>query len=205
MSQNLGMDQYLGMDQSLHFLAISGSLRAASSNTAVLQAMSQLAPSGVNITMYNQLADLPYFNPDLDREGDTPPPIVGELRAQIGRADGLLISSPEYAHGVPGVLKNALDWLVSSHEFPGKPVALINISPRSTFVHTSLTEILTTMSAAVVTDDALTVPLLRRGLTVEEMVADPQFTQTLHAAIDAFVRAVSLRHRRLKREPTGRG
>src|SRR5215216_3583814 len=100
------------MTQSLHILAISGSLRAASSNMAVLQALAALAPADLTIAMYDQLADLPYFNPDIDREGDTPPASVAELRAQIGRADGIIICSPEYAHGVPGVLKNALDWLV---------------------------------------------------------------------------------------------
>ncbi len=90
----------------------------ASSNTAVLQAMAAIAPAGVTITLYDQLAELPYFNPDLDRESDTPPASVRELRERIGRADGILICSSEYAHGVPGVLKNALDWLVSSLEFP---------------------------------------------------------------------------------------
>src|SRR2546430_802254 len=106
-------------------LGISGSLRAVSSNTSVLQAIAAVAPAGVAITVYDRLADLPPFNPDLDREGDAPPAIVLDLRARIGAADALVISSPEYAHGVPGVLKNALDWLVSSLEFPGKPVALI--------------------------------------------------------------------------------
>src|SRR5215211_1037478 len=136
------------MNHPLHILAISGSLRAASSNTAVLQALAALAPAGVTIAIYDQLAELPYFNPDLDREGDTPPASVAELRTQIGRAAGIVICSPEYAHGVPGVLKNALDWLVSSLEFPGKPVALLNISPRSTFAQASLAETLRTMSAA---------------------------------------------------------
>jgi NAD(P)H-dependent FMN reductase len=171
-------------------LAISGSLRAASSNTAALQALAALAPDGVTIAIYNRLADLPYFNPDLDREGDTPPASVAELRAQIGRADGIVICSPEYAHGVPGVLKNALDWLVSSLEFPGKPVALLNISPRSTFVQASLAETLTTMSASLIVDESLTVPLPRDRRDVADMLADPQIAQALRAAIDACVRAI---------------
>src|SRR4051812_45729397 len=100
------------MNPSLHLLAISGSLRAASSNTTVLQALAALASDGVMITLYNQLDSLPYFTPDLDRGGATPPASVANLRAQVGRADGIIICSPEYAHGVPGVLKNALDWLV---------------------------------------------------------------------------------------------
>jgi chromate reductase len=175
------------MRQPLHILAISGSLRTASSNTAVLQAMAALAPADVTIAIYDRLADLPYFNPDLDREGDTPPTSVGDLRAQIGRAQGIVICSPEYAHGVPGVLKNALDWLVSSLEFPGKPVALINISPRSTFVQASLAETLSTMSASLIHDAAFTVPLPPDRRDVVGMLADPHITQALRAAIDAFV------------------
>lgn len=174
-------------NQPLHILAISGSLRAASSNTAVLQAMSTVAADGMTITLYDQLADLPYFNPDLDRETDTPLAPVRELRAQVGRADGILISSPEYAHGVPGVLKNALDWLVSSSEFPGKPVALINISPRSTYVQASLTEILTTMSAALITDAAFTVAIPRNH---PDVATDPQIAHALHTAVTVFAHAI---------------
>jgi chromate reductase, NAD(P)H dehydrogenase (quinone) len=182
--------QSLPVNQPLHLLAISGSLRSASSNTTMLHALQASAPASVTVTLFEGLADLPYFNPDLDGEADTPPPLVGQLRAQIGQADGLLISSPEYAHGVPGVLKNALDWLVSSLEFPGKPVALINISPRSTHVHASLSEILTTMSASLITDSAFTIPLPRRGLDMAGMLADPQIAQSIRTALNAFVQAI---------------
>jgi chromate reductase len=102
----------------MRILAISGSLRAASSNTAVLQAAAFLAPAGVEIVLYTGLGDLPHFNPDLDT--DDPPEVVRALRHEIGQCDGLLICSPEYAHGVAGAMKNALDWLVSSVEFPEK-------------------------------------------------------------------------------------
>src|SRR5215203_1643407 len=155
------MSESLPMDQPLRMVAISGSLRLASSNTTVLHALQAIAPASVIVSLYDGLGNLPYFHPDFDGETDTPPPPVGQLRTQIGQADGLLISSPEYAHGVPGVLKNALDWLVSSLEFPGKPVALLNISPRSTFVQASLAETLTTMSAALISDPAFTIALPR--------------------------------------------
>lgn len=184
------MGHNLHTNQPLHLLAISGSLRVSSSNTTVLHALQAIAPAHVKITLYHRLSDLPYFNPDLDRETDTSPKLVRDLRSQIGHADGLLISSPEYAHGVPGVLKNALDWLVSSLEFPGKPVALINISPRSTFVHASLSEILTTMSASLSTDSTLTISLPRKGLDVTDMLADVDIARDLDAALDAFVRAI---------------
>ena len=181
------------MHQPLHILAISGSLRTGSSNTAVLQAMRSLAPADITLTLYDQMATLPYFNPDLDQEHDTPPVPVGELRAWVGKADGILISSPEYAHGVPGVLKNALDWLVSSLEFPGKPVALINISPRSTYVQASLSEILNTMSAFLVTDEAFTILLPRQRLDVAGMLADRQITQAFSKALATFIDTIRTR------------
>jgi len=183
--------QDLVIDQQLQLLAISGSLRAASSNTAVLQTMAAVAPANVTISLYEQLAELPYFNPDLDREGDTPPTSVRALRERIGQTDGLLICSPEYAHGVPGVLKNALDWLVSSLEFPGKPVALINISPRSTYVQASLSETLKTMSAALISDPAFTIPLPPDRRDVAAMLGDAQITGALQAAIAAFARGIA--------------
>jgi len=90
----------------LRILAVSGSLRAVSSNTALLRAAIALSPPGVEIRLYGALRELPHFNPDLEANE---PPAVTDLRAQVRWADGLLISSPEYAHGVPGVMKNALD------------------------------------------------------------------------------------------------
>ena len=99
-------------------LAISGSLRKGSSNTAALRAAARLAPDDVRIVLFEGIADLPFFNPDLDLA--EVPGAVASFRAVIGGADGLLISSPEYARGVAGVMKNALDWLVASLEFPDK-------------------------------------------------------------------------------------
>ena len=110
----------------MKILAISDSLRAASVNTEVLRAAGRLAPAGVTIGLFDGIGGLPFFNSDL--EGEHLPQAVTGFRAAIGAADGLLISSPEYARGVPGALKNALDWLVGSFEFPHKCVALINSS-----------------------------------------------------------------------------
>jgi chromate reductase, NAD(P)H dehydrogenase (quinone) len=107
-------------------LAISGSLRRVSSNTSLLLAAIDLSPPTVEMNFYNGLGDLPHFNPDLET---TEIPAVMDLKAQVKWADGLLICSPEYAHGVPGVLKNALDWLVSDEDFAGKPIALLNRPP----------------------------------------------------------------------------
>jgi chromate reductase, NAD(P)H dehydrogenase (quinone) len=124
--------------QPIRILAISGSLRQVSSNTTLLQAAISLSPADVEMRLYNGLGDLPHFNPDLE---PTAPPAVTALQQQIAWCDGLLISSPEYAHGVPGVLKNALDWLVSGFEFIDKPIALFNASPHATHAQAALTEI----------------------------------------------------------------
>ncbi len=111
----------------------------------------KLGPEGMEVTIYEGLAGLPHFNPDDDEEGTTPPPPVAELRSLLAAADGILISSPEYAHGVPGSLKNALDWLVSDGALVDKPIALICASPVGCqYAQASLVETLTTMNWRVV-------------------------------------------------------
>src|SRR5690242_6871712 len=149
----------------LTFVTICGSLRARSSNAALLDAVSLLAPAGVEVQRYDGLASLPPFNPDDDVE--PAPAAVRSLRACVASADALVISSPEYAHGVPGVLKNALDWLVSGVEIFQKPVALLNPSPGSRFAHPQLMETLRTMSATIVDDACITLPLAGRRLDGE--------------------------------------
>ncbi|MBD3884756.1 NAD(P)H-dependent oxidoreductase [Phormidium tenue FACHB-886] len=173
--------------QTIRILAISGSLRQASSNTALLQAAIALSPKNIEINLYDGLGNLPHFNPDLE---PTEPPSVTDLRTQIRWSDGLLISTPEYAHGVPGVLKNALDWLVSGSEFMGKPIALLNASPRATHAQASLTEIVTVMTGRIVPEASITVPLPGRNLDTTGMVADPEIAEALQTAIVAFADAI---------------
>lgn len=174
----------------MRLLAISGSLRRSSSNAALLHAAVTLAPAGVEITVYDGLADLPHFNPDL---AEAEPPAVTDLRARLHESDGVLISSPEYAHGVPGVLKNALDWLVGSEEFVGKLVALLNASPRATYAQASLAETITTMSGCIVAEASITVPLLGKHLDAAGIVSHPELSSALRAAILAFVRVIESR------------
>src|ERR1700761_855811 len=161
----------------MKIVAISGSLRKGSSNTAVLRAAATLAPEDVQITIFDGIANLPFFNPDLD--GDEVPAAVAAFRAIIGEADGLLISSPEYARGVAGVMKNALDWLVGSDEFPGQPVALINTSPRATHALGALTLTLETMSANMIEDASITLPLLGTVNDAASIVANPDLAAPL--------------------------
>jgi chromate reductase, NAD(P)H dehydrogenase (quinone) len=172
----------------MKIIAISGSLRATSLNTAVLQAARRLAPADVTIEMFEGIGNLPFFNSDLD--GDRLPREVAEFRTVIGGADGLLISSPEYARGVAGVMKNALDWLVGSFEFPNKPVALINTSPRATHALAALTITLETMSARLVKDASITLPLLGTVNDADSIAANAEFATPLRSALERFVQAI---------------
>jgi chromate reductase len=167
--------------------AISGSLRAGSSNTGLLHAMAALAPEGVEVVVYGGLADLPHFNPDLDPEAIR---AVADFRSRLAAADGVLISSPEYAHGVAGVMKNALDWVVASGEFVDKPVALINASPRAHHAQEALTETLVVMTARMVPEASIALPLLGRKLPEGGMLADAEIADALRDAIESFARAV---------------
>ena len=172
----------------MRILAISGSLRGVSSNTQALRALTSLAPDGVEVSLYNGIGDLPHFNPDLD--GDTPPGAVADFRAALANADGVVLSSPEYAHGVPGVLKNALDWVVGSGEFYEKPVAIINASPRAVHALASLTETLTMMGARIVPEASIAVPLLSRALPEGGIAADAEIADALRKAVADFSRAI---------------
>ena len=178
-------------------LAVSGSLRARSTNTEVLRAAALLAPASARVTLFVGLATLPLFNPDLDDEGAVPPPRVHELRAQVAAADGLLICSPEYAHGVPGALKNALDWLVSGPEVVHKPIGLLNASPRSTHAEASLAETLRTMSAVLVSGASVRLPLAGRQLDAAAIAADPALAALLRSSLEALV-AEAASYRRLR-------
>ena len=171
----------------LRVLAISGSLRAASSNSAILRVAARVAPPGIDVEIYEGIERLPYFYPDLDREFDDPalPPSVQALRGKIAASDALLISSPEYAHGVSGMLKNALDWLVGGPEMPGKLVGVINTAPHATHAYAALTETLRTMSVVLV-DDACVAIAVPRNQTVDEMEADPALTEPLRAVLRAI-------------------
>jgi chromate reductase, NAD(P)H dehydrogenase (quinone) len=172
----------------MRLLALSGSLRAASTNTAALEALARLAPDGVEITLYRGLGVLPLFNPDDDEE--TPPSPVISLRESVRSCDGLLLAAPEYAHGVPGAFKNALDWLVASDVFPGKPVALINTAPRAFHAQSALRETLATMSARLVPEAFVALPLTGRNVDAARIAADPRFAAALRAGLDYLVEAI---------------
>lgn len=169
-------------------LTLSGSLRRASLNTAMLAMAADSAPPGLRMTRCRGLGDLPLFNPDLEPDE---PPSVARLRGAIAMADAVVIASPEYAHGVSGVMKNALDWMVASGVFVDKPVVLWNASPRASMALAALRETLLVMSARLVNDAALTL-LIQPGSGVEAAV-NPDPIAMRHALL-ALERVLRLRH-----------
>jgi len=159
-------------------IAISGSLRRESTNTNALKALALLAPG---VELYEGLGDLPHFNPDLDVEGATPPPPVEELRSLLRAADLVVISTPEYAHGLPGVLKNALDWLVSDGTLVDKRVLIVNATPPAEYAQAQLVEILRTMNWRVAA--VVELPLRGKKLTPDEIANDADLSRRLREGL----------------------
>jgi chromate reductase len=113
----------------MRVLGIAGSLRKASFNRALLRAAQELAPEDMEITVFD-LAPIPPYNEDVEKQGDPPP--VAALKEAIRAADALLVVSPEYNYGIPGVLKNAIDWASrppGKSPLNGKPAAIMGASP----------------------------------------------------------------------------
>ena len=167
----------------MRILAISGSLRAQSTNTALLRAAASVASSLIDVVLYLQMEELPPFNPDLEPG----PEAVLRFRAALGDCSAVIFSTPEYAHGIPGSLKNALDWVVGSGELSGKPVALLNASARGKYAQAALRETLRTMDARVISDAEVTIPLLGKGLGASEIAADPEFAGLIRSSLQRIL------------------
>jgi chromate reductase len=172
----------------MQVVALPGSLRAASINSALLRAAVRLAPPGVTVTVFKGLGGLPLFNPD---DTDRPPESVSHLHSCVASADALIIASPEYAHGVTGTIKNALDWLVSFEPFAYKPVAVLNASPRAQHADAALRETLRTMAAIIVEPASISIPLLGAHLDEDGMVSTPMVAAAIRGALEALSQAVA--------------
>lgn len=174
----------------MRVLGICGSLRVGSTNLLVLEEAARLLPSGAALSWdAEQVGRLPPFNPDLDQDGQAPPAAVGAWRAALRAADAVLVSSPEYAHGVPGALKNTLDWIVSSGELVGKPTALVVAGPGGgSFARDGLRAVLEVIGAQVVAEAALV--LGRSRISPDRRLVDPPLVAELARVVQALVDAV---------------
>lgn len=174
----------------MNILGLSGSLRSSSIHSMLLRATARLAPGDISVSVFNGLGELPLFNPDL--EANLPASVATFYRAVVD-ADALLIASPEYAHGVTGTIKNALDWLVGFEPFASKIVAVLNASPRAHRADDALRETLTTMAAAIVESASISIPLLGAGLDESAIVATPSIAKAIRESLRAMQHAVVAR------------
>ncbi|HEY2001436.1 MAG TPA: NADPH-dependent FMN reductase, partial [Acidobacteriaceae bacterium] len=175
------------MGTSLRILAIAGSLRARSANLLLLESAAVLAGTEMRLEIFPDLGSIPLFNPD---RTDLPPPIA-TLRASIQAADAVIFSTPEYAHGLPGALKNALDWLVSGIELTDKPVVLFNASPRSIYAQTALREVLVTLGARMLEDACVTIPLTADSRMPQQLATDATIAQPIAAALQRLATRIT--------------
>ena len=169
----------------IEILAISGSLRAASTNSALLEALATNAPSDCRVAVYDGLGLLPIFNPD--DEGECTPREAARLIGAVTSADGIIVSCPEYAHGVPGGMKNALDWLVSRDAAVDKPAMLVHASARSLYARAALAEIMRTMSFALCEETFEIALLGKKPAAVETILGEDANRQAMRDAVQGFV------------------
>jgi chromate reductase, NAD(P)H dehydrogenase (quinone) len=174
-------------------LLISGSLRQGSTNSAALRTAVHLGPDSVASTLYEGMADLPAFNPDLD--GEHPPAPVVDLRRAIRRADALLFSTPEYAGGLPGSFKNLLDWTVGD-ALPGsidqKPVGGVNVAARGApHAHDSLRRVLGYVGAQIIEAACVEIPVTNATVSEDGLMTDHRARQRLAQTVEILARACS--------------
>ncbi len=178
---------------------VSGSLRAGSTNTAVLRTASAVAPDWVGTVLYGAMATLPHFNPDDDREGEPVHAVVGDLRAQLRAADALLLCTPEYAGALPGALKNLLEWTVGDAGTYRKPVGWINASgpaapTGAADAHESLRKVLGYVGAEIVQGACVRIPVARDAVGSDAVIADATIRREIADTLTTLARYAAGSH-----------
>jgi chromate reductase, NAD(P)H dehydrogenase (quinone) len=187
-------------------LALPGSLRRGSYNRRLLEAAVACAPAEMQVALYDELAAVPLFNEDLEAHI---PDSVAHLRQQVAAADGLLIATPEYNQSMPGVLKNAIDWLsrpAPDEVLIGKPVAVIGISPGrwgTRLAQSALRQVLNATESLVMANPALYVREAERLFDADGRLIDPATQGSLRSLLVAFGKWVDLTDARATRGLSG--
>ena len=179
--------------ESLTIVLIGGSLRAGSSNLAVLKTAATLLPPGTRAVLYERLGELPHFNPDLE-QANVPEPVV-DLRAQLMAADAVLFSTPEYAGSLPGSFKNLLDWTVGEGLYR-KPVGWVNPSPHAGGAERTyqvLRVVLGYVNADLVEAACIRAGVRRDALGADGLVHDLTVRDAIRGALQALVDHVRTR------------
>ncbi|KIO77034.1 flavoprotein [Pedobacter lusitanus] len=171
-------------NQRKNIIAISGSTRQNSTNHLLIKAIADLSADIFKLIVFEDLIALPAFNPDESFE-NTPQKVIA-FRALLQNADGVLICTPEYAHGVPGVLKNAIDWTVSSAEFSSKPTVLITAATDGQYAHQSLMGTLKVIEAKNIENLQLLIPYAKTKVSAEGRITEEKTLGEIRALIDRF-------------------
>ena len=179
----------------MRVLALPGSLRRGSYNRRLLEAAITSAPRGMEVLLYDELASIPLFNEEL--EADTPDSVT-RLRQQVASTDGMLIATPEYNQSIPGVLKNAIDWLsrpAPEEVLIGKPVAVIGASPGrwgTRLAQSALRQVLNATESLVMANPALYVREAERLFSPQGGLVDQPTRDSLQAVLVAFAKWIEL-------------
>lgn len=181
------------LDDRLNIVALCGSFRRNSYNAALLQMAGEVAVGDIRPQIYQRLDHLPWFNEDLEAQGD--PTEVAALRRVLSAADGLLIATPEYNAGIPGVLKNAIDWMSRppARLLKGMPVAIIGASPgRSASLNAQreLRRNLLSMGASVLCEPEFGLTVAADTFDASGRLADTDARRRLRDHVTRFARAV---------------
>lgn len=175
----------------MKILAISGSARESSTNTALLRAMRKLAPVDVELLVIHNLNTLPIFSPDT--EGNKTPMVVCDFLETVSVADGIIISSPEYVRAIPGGLKNAIDWMVSRFEIIDKPISLVHASYRGDDMLASLRLVLSTVSSNFLESLFFRIPLIGKSpQEITELLSQPEHESQIVSFLHNFVAALQM-------------
>ncbi|MCB1644640.1 MAG: NAD(P)H-dependent oxidoreductase [Pseudomonadales bacterium] len=174
----------------MNIVGISGSVRADSNNSRLIALAGQCCPPQIQYTVATGLDQLPHFNPDHD---PLDYPAVAAWIDLIRSADGLVISTPDYARGYPGTLKNALDWLVQTDAHIDKPFTMLSATSRSTVGRDTLIVVLETMAGIHIKDASLTTHLLGKSLSLAQLQQDQALMAELSQAMTTFYNQITSR------------
>jgi NAD(P)H-dependent FMN reductase len=177
----------------IKILGISGSLRAASSASAILRQVAELAGPEIQFQIYDGLATIPAFD-----DGPDMPSAVLDFIDRVNASDGVFFCIPEYAFGVPGALKNALDWTVSTTAFNEKPVALITAASSGEKAHAALRLTLTALQTRMENSATLLISFVRSKLDEQKKIKD---TATLQAVKEVIAHFKTTVQQKLSEEP----
>lgn len=170
--------------------AISGSIRSSSSNSQIINEFIRIYDECFEINLCTYLAELPYFNPDLDHVNL--PITVQKFRNEIEQSDGVLICTPEYVFSIPGILKNAIEWTVSTVLFSDKPIAIVTASSSGAKAHESLILIMSTLGAKFDDDSTLLIQSVKTKLSSEGKIIDAKVLSQMENLMKALEKNIEI-------------